>query len=351
MSIERRCNGVDWKKPEYDKSTVKKAGKAVAKNDFSKIDEAQAYKVINNWRSSHAYPLKAFYLLGKCYAEKNKGILVVQRLKRLESILAKLIRFPAMGLETMQDLGGCRVIVNDISEVKNAVREYNNSNIKSNLVKIYDYITNPKEDGYRSVHLVYEYIGPNTEYIGLKTEVQIRTTLQHCWATAVEALSLRKSVNLKAGEGDEKTLRYMALISALFSIEENAPLSKYVPQNPIEIFNEAKVLDVETNSLNIIRAIRMLPTFSGERERERSYYLIRVDAKTGESKVYGYDETQFEAAADFCAEIEKTNHGAFAVLVSASDANALLKAYPNYLADANLFVERVDTLMEKYESL
>ena len=339
---------MDWKQPEYNKNEVRKAGKAIAKNDFSKMQETDAYKVMNNWRSAHAYPLQALYLLGKRYAKKNDGALVVQRLKRLESIKAKLIRFPSMGLETMQDLGGCRVIAGDVAEVYRIVEKYKNAKIESSFIRENDYIAQPKEDGYRSVHLVFEYTGPQTIYNGLQTEVQVRTTLQHCWATAVEALSLRKNVNLKAGEGDEKTLRYMALISALFAIDEGAPLSEYVPQNALEIFDEAKRLEEETKSLSTIRAIRMLATFSGKKEKTRAYYVIRVDVQTGDSKVYGYDDTQFEAAADFCAEIEKSNHGGFAVLVSALDANALLKAYPNYLADTNLFVEQVDAIMKKY---
>ena len=341
---------MDWKQPEYEKSAVRKAGKAVAKSDFSKVEETLAYKIINNWRSSHAYPLQGLYLLGKKYAEKHDDIIVVQRLKRLESIVSKLKRFSAMSLDTMQDLGGCRVIAKDIEEVKNIIAEYKTSRIESKLIRENDYIAAPKKDGYRSVHLIYEYAGAKLGYIGLKSEVQIRTILQHCWATAVEALGLQRRINLKAGEGDEKTLRYMALISSLFSIEENTPINQNMPQSAREIFNEAKTLDDETNALNIIRAIRMLPTFSGEAaQNARDYYVMKVNAETGESKIYSYDASQFEAAADFCAEIEKTNHGAFAVLVSASDAKSLLKAYPNYLADANLFVQQVDALYEKYE--
>ena len=178
----------------------------------------------------------------------------------------------------------------------------------------------------------------------MKTELQVRSLLQHSWATAIESLSLKKSIDMKAGEGDDKTLRYMKLISALFALEENTP--KNIPKEPIEIFNEAKKLDEETGALKIIRAIKMLPTFSGG--NKKAYYVIRVNAQTGEAKIYGYDNMQFEAAADFCAEIEKNNSTSFAVLVSAKDAASLLKAYPNYLADTNLFVQEVDKLYKKY---
>jgi ppGpp synthetase/RelA/SpoT-type nucleotidyltranferase len=342
---------MEWKKPEHDKKTVRKAGKAVAKRDFSKIGEDLAYKVINNWRSAHAYPLQALYLLGKRYAEKHDGVIVVQRLKRLESIMAKLIRFPAMGLETMQDLGGCRVIVPDISGVDAAVAEYENARANCRLIKVNNYIAKPKSDGYRSVHLVYEYDGSETEYAGLRLEAQIRTALQHSWATAVESLGLRKNVNIKAGEGDAGTREYMRLVSALFAIEENAPIGAGLPSDVSEIFRRAKRLEITSNALNIIRAVQMLPTFSGGRENARDYYVIRVETETGEAKVYSYDDSQFEAAADFCLEVEKANNDAFAVLVSAADANELLKAYPNYLSDAKLFVDKVDEINGKYGEL
>ena len=348
MSKEGRRLQVEWKKPEFSKNMVNKAGKAIAKDDFSKIEKAEAYKVVNNWRSSHARPLQHLYTCGKQYADNNEGVIVVQRLKRLESILAKLQRFPGMGLETMQDLGGCRVIVKEIDEVYKAVQAYKNSGMSSKLVKEYDYIANPKEDGYRSIHLVYEYAGEMPEYAGLKTEAQIRSTLQHVWATAVEALGLQMKVNIKGGEGDKKTRRYMELISALFAIEENTFLSPNVPLSPYGIFFEAMKLDEETNALNIIKAVQMAPVFSGGMENVREYYVIRVETQTGDAKVYSYDQSQFEAATDYCAEIEKNNHGAFAVLVSAKDAASLLKAYPNYLTDAKLFVEQVNMLIKKY---
>ena len=341
---------MEWKKPEYSKALVRKAGKAIAENGFSGIEKGEAYKIVNNWRSSHAYPLRSLYSLGKRFGNKYPNAIVVQRLKRLESILAKLNRFPTMGLDRMQDLGGCRIIVNSVKEVNLIVEEFNAANIKNTLIKTNDYIKEPKNDGYRSVHLVFEYKGKQVEYLGMKTELQVRSLLQHSWATSIEALGLKKKVNMKAGEGDDKTLRYMELIAALFAIEENTPLSKSTPQDPWAIFDEAKKLDEETGALKIISAIEMLPTFSGGNKKSNAYYVIRVDAQTGEAKIYSYNHAQFETATDFCAEIEKNNHGAFAVLVSAKDAASLLKAYPNYLADTNLFVQEVDRLYEKYGS-
>lgn len=339
---------MEWKKPEYSKTMVRKAGTAIAKKDFSNIDEALAYTVVNNWRSAHAYPLQAIYLLGRRYAEKHDDVIVVQRLKRLESINNKLMRFPTMRLDAMQDLGGCRVIAPDMAAVLDAVSEYKNASIDCRLMRVDDYIANPKADGYRSVHLIYEYAGQKQEYTGLRVEAQIRTVLQHSWATAVESLGLQLRMNMKGGEGDTATREYMRYISALFSVEEKTPIGEGLPTEPEVLFRESKRLEQESNALNIIRAIQRVPAFSGGGEENRAYYVIRVQSQTGETKVYGYNDSQFEEAADFCAEIEKANHGAFAVLVSAAGLTELRKAYPNYLADARLFVEKVDSLNRTY---
>ena len=56
--------------------------------------------------------------------KRNPDAIVVQRLKRLESIMGKLERFPDMNLYRMQDLGGCRVILDTIEQVYDSVCNY-----------------------------------------------------------------------------------------------------------------------------------------------------------------------------------------------------------------------------------
>jgi putative GTP pyrophosphokinase len=45
-----------WVVPKFTKSEVDRAGVKLAKNAAEKND----YKIINNWRSSHSYPLNFF---------------------------------------------------------------------------------------------------------------------------------------------------------------------------------------------------------------------------------------------------------------------------------------------------
>ena len=66
-----------------------------------------------------------------------------------------------------------------------------------------DYITTPKDSGYRGVHLIYRYYSDKNEtFNGLKIEVQIRTALQHAWATAVDENEQIDLTHLRADKID-----------------------------------------------------------------------------------------------------------------------------------------------------
>jgi ppGpp synthetase/RelA/SpoT-type nucleotidyltranferase len=67
-----------------------------------------------------------------------------------------------------------------------------------------DYIQNPKPDGYRSIHLIFRYVGtaPNNAWDRLRVEMQLRSQHQHAWATALEAVDIFTKQALKANQGD-----------------------------------------------------------------------------------------------------------------------------------------------------
>jgi ppGpp synthetase/RelA/SpoT-type nucleotidyltranferase len=69
-------------------------------------------------------------------------------------------------------------------------------------------------DGYRSHHLSLEFKPAKKEdeaYAGRRIELQVRTRLQHSWATAIEAVSLYRNQDLKHHKGDADWLRLFAL--------------------------------------------------------------------------------------------------------------------------------------------
>src|SRR5207237_3924512 len=85
--------------------------------------------------------------------------IVAQRLKRMPTIINKLVRYPAMKLTTMQDIGGVRAVLPNVVEAERLANIYRNeSRFLHELIDQKDYIVNPRsEDGYRSVHLIYKY--------------------------------------------------------------------------------------------------------------------------------------------------------------------------------------------------
>lgn len=110
FSMQKDPQQLKWETPKYSKNQIDKAGKIILSlNSLSLRDIAvsledinDANTILNNWRSSHAYPLQ---IIAGNLRRNNPNAIVVQRLKRFDSIVNKLIRFPEMSLYRMQDLG------------------------------------------------------------------------------------------------------------------------------------------------------------------------------------------------------------------------------------------------------
>src|ERR1700730_2334177 len=161
-----------WSLPEHSREEVNRAARNLIKtlDEFTSDPEPGkvsgfladkwlgSFDVVGNWRTSHSWPLNTFklWLLTKA-KQVDEHTLVAQRLKRLSSIMQKLRRFPNMKLSQMQDIAGCRAILGSVASVYDLVALYKKSDIKHKLVHEDDYISAPKESGYRGVHLVYAY--------------------------------------------------------------------------------------------------------------------------------------------------------------------------------------------------
>ena len=88
--------------------------------------------------------MHVIYIHLRRMAAPRNDILVVERLKRLDSIIGKLRREAGMDLWRMQDLGGCRFITPSVDEVFHFAEEYKKSRVRHEYKRTYDYIHNPK---------------------------------------------------------------------------------------------------------------------------------------------------------------------------------------------------------------
>src|SRR3989338_8061710 len=140
---------------------VNRAGGILIDGKSTEEEKNRALEILDNWRAIHSYPLHVFKIRLK---EKSRFIdknsLTAQRLKRVPAIIKKLSRAygghqPTMKLSQMQDLGGCRAVLSNVLLVRKLHQEYYmKSDLKHKRVGEKDYIPHPKEDGYRSIHLI-----------------------------------------------------------------------------------------------------------------------------------------------------------------------------------------------------
>jgi putative GTP pyrophosphokinase len=208
-----------WPTPLYSRNEVNRAGVTLISPVKNAAEWLHAWDVLTNWRSCHGYPMNTFQATLRRKLENiDASAIVAQRLKRVPSILAKLRRFDSMNLSRMQDIGGLRAVTRNLRTVRNLRHDYLNSRFKHKLVSERDYIRSPKPSGYRGIHLVYRYQGQHTSnYDGLLVELQIRTRLQHSWATAVETMGTFLDHALKSSEGPQEWLDFFSLAGAAFA--------------------------------------------------------------------------------------------------------------------------------------
>jgi hypothetical protein len=342
-----------WVTPQYKPEQVNKAGKALGQMEFPVVTTAgiKALYVINNWRAAHAYPLNTFQITLRRKARKiERKVLIAQRAKRLDSIHKKLVSKPTMRMTQMQDIAGCRAVFTRLPQVYKLVQAYKRGKFEHKFRNEKDYIQHPKPDGYRSFHLVYEYVGTEhtKEYSGLRVEIQIRTQYQHAWATAVEAVGIFTRQALKSNQGDEDWLRFFALMSSALAAIEGTPCVPGTPANKFQLVTELYNLAKKLRANDMLRAYNITLDTLGS-AKDAKYFIVQLDPDSNSVTVRRYKAKESAEAnrvyTDLESKIPETS-SMQVVLVSVSDITALKKAYPNYFLDTNLFARLVDRVLK-----
>jgi hypothetical protein len=310
-----------------------------------------AFNKLAAFRASHAYPLRAVTtILSRRAHLVDTEATVYARTKRLASIISKLRRIPSMQTTTMHDLGGCRAVVSGIDCVWELAEQFRTMQPRLDEPREYDYISNPKTDGYRSIHFVVRYKPKNKRYVHIpsrRIEIQVRSRLQHKWATALETIDLFTSQTLKAGGGKHFWKRFFVLTSSLFAMKENCPL---VPQSAA---NEKELL-LETRGLwHGLRVrdqfdswITAAQSFIPQKHEASSTYLIETDIGKKTTNVKTFPSI-FTAYAEY-NKAERRNQiheGRSAVLVSAISINQLRNAFPSYYGDTKAFLDEIERIL------
>ena len=340
-----------YAKPEYSKGQVNKAGDvlraAVSLQESPSEEAARALSIMSNWRSSHAFPLNTVTVnLKKVARNVDPAALVAQRLKRIPSIIDKLDREPSMSLARMQDIGGCRSVVNGITETRRLVESLKASRMKHILRREADYIASPKDSGYRGIHLIYRYNSDRNEiYNKLQVEVQIRSAVQHAWATAVETMGTFLKSSLKASQGPDDWLEFFRYASSAFAILEGTPrLHSHLEDDEViaSVERKAKALRVRARLQNYGKALRMVEQHLNS---EAKYFLMLLEPKRKELTINGFRGSELVEATSLYSHLERifpASSGSEVVLVAAESISSLRQAYPNYFLDTNVFLRLLD---------
>jgi hypothetical protein len=342
-----------WAAPSYTKGEVDRAGRVLISDEILQPDLAHALAVLNNWRSSHSFPLNTFQVgLRQKARSVDPDALIAQRIKRLSSIKAKLRRFPKMNMSQMQDIGGCRAVLRSVANVRQLAEIHRHSAFKHKLLRVDDYLTSPQSSGYRGIHLIYRYFSDRSPtYNGLQIEVQLRSQLQHAWATAVETVGTFLKQALKSSQGHSEWLRFFALMGSAIALRERTNLVPGTPTDRGELFGElrraAKSLDVERRLAAYGDALQTLEEPS---VANANYYILALDPVADTITIRGYSKAELPLATQQYLTIERQldgSTGAEAVLVSVDSIAALKRAYPNYFLDTRAFLDAVQRALEQ----
>lgn len=131
--------------------------------------------------------------------QRNPIEMIKSRVKKPMSIIEKLQRrglpvsLQSM-MEHLDDVAGVRVICSFVDDIY-AVADMLTRQDDVGVVMVKDYIRHPKENGYRSYHMIIEvpvFFSEQKQY--MRVEVQIRTIAMDFWASLDHELKYKKEI-------------------------------------------------------------------------------------------------------------------------------------------------------------
>jgi hypothetical protein len=244
-------------------------------------------------------------------------------------------------LSEMQDIGGCRAVVATVDQVYRIAERYGESDFEHELDYTNDYIKGPNaRSGYRSLHLVYRHRSrARPAYNGQRIEVQLRTSLQHTWATAVETADIFLREALKAKRGSPEWTRFFILMSSVFASWENC---RRVPRTPPEMNVLKTELASLVDRLDVLNRFRSFQTSLRVMEKYRPkgnlYSVLLLNPAAGTVTIYDFRPSEFEKASETYAGLERNKpEGGDVLLVKADNAASIRRMYPFYFPTTEEF--------------
>lgn len=325
---------------KMSKSALDRIGQNIREDKAEVVDIA--ISSLNSWRESHGEILQKYYnyanILAKIIDKDN--IIVAQRLKRLPTIVNKLKRFKDMRLSRMQDVAGIRIIVEDINQLDladNVLRKI------ENLKRVKDYIRKPKTSGYRGKHYIFE---ENEMFV----EIQLRTQIQHLWATALETVDVLLGTTLKESEDETYWCDFFRQVSSIFAIAEEKPVLEKHKYLDIRKMREILKQNMDDNKISQKLYSYMVtdPVIHAKNIVEAYYIVLTLNLESNEVEVMGFKENQYDIAFEKYKSIEGNNQTSQqTVLVAVNQINKIKEIYPNYYINLYNFVRTIKFIISE----
>jgi hypothetical protein len=247
----------------------------------------------------------------------------------------------------MQDIGGLRAILNTTEEVYELLDLYKKSKSKHSLFSLDDYIKTPKNYGYRSIHLVYKLARTPNVFL----EIQLRSQLQHIWATEVEVFGTLQNSSFKSGQGSRKWLHFFSLLSSVFAIKENRPpLKEHSKFSKSDLVTQAQKAIQELHvieNLSVYTAVYKTISKNTAKGRKWHYSIILLNSRENTISLETYGVSQFDVAAQAYLDLERKHFEdkqINIVLVNTGDIKKLELSYPNYFMDTKTLIQNLSLI-------
>lgn len=328
------------KSRKMSKSALDRIGQNIREDKAEVID--LAISALNSWRESHGEILQKYYIYANILAKAidKDNIIIAQRLKRLPTIVNKLKRFKDMRLSRMQDVAGIRIIVEDINQLDladNVLRKI------ENLKRVKDYIRKPKTSGYRGKHYIFE---ENEMFV----EIQLRTQIQHLWATALETVDVLLGTTLKENEDDTYWCNFFRQVSSIFAIAEEKPVLEEHKHLDIRKMREVLKQNMDDNKISQKLYSYMVtdPVIHAKNIAEAYYIVLTLNLESNEVEVMGFKENQYDIAFEKYKSIERNNQTSQqTVLVAVNQIHKIKEIYPNYYINLYNFVRTIKFIISE----
>lgn len=315
----------------HSRGAIERAGKAMADQVATEDDE----KVVQYWRDCHAYVLNTFQGTMRRWIRDNPYVLV-QRLKRLNTVRDKLQTGRAKDVSSMHDLAGCRIIFPTIS----ALAEYRNefhakTRAKHEYVSAgkYDYLSYPKDTGYRGRHDVFRYkvdSPPGNSWNGLRVEIQYRTQAQHAWATAVEISDLIDRERVKFDRGANRERERLFVLASEYIARNAEGMKGAVPEiSDRQLLSEISSLE---SQLGVFNKLRALSASQIDVPNSKNLVLVFGDFL----QIQGFRSAR--QAMDERNSYELFSPDIDVVYIRAEKPSEVANAFRNYFRDAKAFI-------------